>query len=284
MADSYAWIFIVGIIVFFLIIVVLLCFTKASGSQLFSSISTNDPELGTEFVETPAMLETLSEDARLSYERAKGNYLSFYNCSGEKFGEQSHLGRILSTEYGLQLRTAGVTWLHWPNGDNLSGYVKRITRKATSDTRNAQCTFWVHSEFVADCIFLFPLIAWQTAYPPESVPTDITLSQYLTIQEKGVAAFEFEADMAETNAFIQGRTEIQFFRDECCVQTNLPFPKNQDVYYFEAKMYEKPISTTVAVGVGTKPFPNWRMPGRAKFFMSLFSLLFTPQTRSQPPV
>jgi hypothetical protein len=89
------------------------------------------------------------------------------------------------------------------------------------------------------------------------------LSQYLTIQEKGVAAFEFEADMAETNAFISGRTEIQFFRDECCVQTNLPFPKNQDVYYFEAKMYEKPISTTVAVGVGTKPFPNWRMPGRS---------------------
>jgi hypothetical protein len=77
MADSYAWIFIVGIIVFFLIIVVLLCFTRASGSQLFSSIATNDPELGTEFVETPAMLETLSEDARLSYERAKGNYCYF---------------------------------------------------------------------------------------------------------------------------------------------------------------------------------------------------------------
>jgi hypothetical protein len=72
MPDSYAWIFIVGIIVFFLIIVVLLCFTKASGNQLFTSISANDPELGTEFVETPAMLETLSEDARLSYERAKG--------------------------------------------------------------------------------------------------------------------------------------------------------------------------------------------------------------------
>jgi hypothetical protein len=75
MGDSYAWIFIVGIVVFFLIIVVLLCFTRASGSQLFSSISANDPELGTEFVETPAMLETLSEDARLSYERAKGNFI-----------------------------------------------------------------------------------------------------------------------------------------------------------------------------------------------------------------
>ncbi|KAM3582001.1 Protein ssh4 [Umbelopsis sp. WA50703] len=184
MADSYAWIFIVGIVVFFLIIVILLCFTRASGSQLFSSISANDPELGTEFVETPAMLETLSEDARLSYERAK---------------------------------------------------------------------------------------AWQTAYPPESVATEITLSQYLTIQEKGVAAFEFEADMAETNAFIQGRTEIQFFSGECCVQTNLPFPKNQDVYYFEAKMYEKPISTTVAVGVSTKPFPNWRMPGWNKHSVGYFS-------------
>lgn len=182
------------------------------------------------------------------------------------------------------MRIAGVTWLLWTNGDTFSIDVKSIIHKATSDTQNAQSTFFLHSELVADCNFFFPPIAWQTAYPPESVPTDITLSQYLTIQEKGVAAFEFEADMAETNAFIQGRTEIQFFRDECCVQTNLPFPKNQDVYYFEAKMYEKPISTTVAVGVSTKPYPNWRMPGKSKIFMSLFSLLFIPHTRSQPPV
>jgi hypothetical protein len=135
-----------------------------------------------------------------------------------------------------------------------------------SSTPIAHCFFTISNSLLTFISFLFSPIAWQTAYPPESVPTDITLSQYLTIQEKGVAAFEFDADMAEIMAFVSGRTEIQFFSGECCVQTNLPFPKNQDVYYFEAKMYEKPISTTVAVGVATKPFPNWRMPGRSTSF------------------
>lgn len=104
------------------------------------------------------------------------------------------------------------------------------------------------------------MLAFQTRHPPESIPTDITLSQYVSIQEKGVAAFEFEWDM-ETTSFVSARTEIQFFSGECCVQTNLPLPRNQEVYYWEAKMFEKPTSTIVSVGVATKPYPYWRLPG-----------------------
>lgn len=52
---------------------------------------------------------------------------------------------------------------------------------------------------------------------------------------------------------------------ENCVQTNLPLPRNQEVYYWEAKMYDKPESTLVSVGVATKPYPSWRLPGLAIF-------------------
>lgn len=89
------------------------------------------------------------------------------------------------------------------------------------------------------------------------------MSQYVSIQEKGVAAFEFEWDM-ETQSFVSARTEIQFVSGESCVQTNLPLPRNQEVYYWEAKMFEKPTTTTVSVGVATKPYPYWRLPGNYK--------------------
>lgn len=72
MDSNYTWIFIVGIVVFFFVIIVLLCFTKATGERLFLG-GADDPELVAEIVETPALLASLSEDARLSYERAKGN-------------------------------------------------------------------------------------------------------------------------------------------------------------------------------------------------------------------
>ncbi|CAO3656984.1 unnamed protein product [Mucor hiemalis] len=179
--SNYTWILLVGVVVFLFVIVVLLCFTKASGERLF--YSGEDSLFEETIVETPALMATLSEDARLSYEQAK---------------------------------------------------------------------------------------SFQQRHPPESVPTDITLSQYVSIQEKGVAAFEFEWDM-ETQSFVSGRTEIQFYSGECCVQTNLPLPRNQEVYYWEAKMFEKPTTTTVSVGVATKPYPYWRLPGWNRHSVGYFS-------------
>ncbi|KAI7903940.1 concanavalin A-like lectin/glucanase domain-containing protein, partial [Cokeromyces recurvatus] len=111
---------------------------------------------------------------------------------------------------------------------------------------------------------------FQHRHPPESIPTDITLSQYVSIQEKGVSAFEFEWDI-ETQTLVSARTEIQFLDGECCVQTNLPLPRNQEVYYWEAKMFEKPPTTIVSVGVATKPYPCWRLPGWNKHSIGYFS-------------
>lgn len=106
---------------------------------------------------------------------------------------------------------------------------------------------------------------YQLQYPPNSLPTDITLSQFLSIQEKGVSAWCFEPDYETVNSLlVHARTEITFLPDPAsssCVQSNLPLPKLNEVYYWEVKMFDLPLSTTVSVGLATKPYPPFRLPG-----------------------
>ncbi|KAL5534328.1 hypothetical protein ACEPAG_790 [Sanghuangporus baumii] len=116
---------------------------------------------------------------------------------------------------------------------------------------------------------------FQTQYPPNSLPTDITLSQFLSIQEKGVSAWSFEPDY-ETNAsiLVHSRTELTFLPDPFCsssVQSNLPLPKLNEVYYWEIKMFDLPESTSVAIGLATKPYPSFRLPGHSRFSVAYHS-------------
>ncbi len=103
--------------------------------------------------------------------------------------------------------------------------------------------------------------AFIQANPPETVQTDISLSQFLAIQEKGVSAWEFEPELEIANCFVEARTEIEFFDSECSVQSNLPVPKQNEVYYWEAKIYDKPDSSFISIGMTTKPYPLFRLPG-----------------------
>lgn len=105
--------------------------------------------------------------------------------------------------------------------------------------------------------------------------TDISLSQFLAIQEKGVSAWEFQPELEIANCFVEARTEIEFFDSECSVQTNLPLPKQNEVYYWEAKIYDKPESTTIGIGLTTKPYPLFRMPGMT-FFGVISSVFAVP--------
>ncbi|KAL4975665.1 concanavalin A-like lectin/glucanase domain-containing protein [Aspergillus desertorum] len=106
--------------------------------------------------------------------------------------------------------------------------------------------------------------AFVEANPPESAQTDISLSQFLAIQEKGVSAWEFQPELEIANCFVEGRTEIEFYDSICSVQTNLPVPKQNDVYYWEAKIYDKPETTLISIGMSTKPYPLFRLPGYHK--------------------
>lgn len=103
------------------------------------------------------------------------------------------------------------------------------------------------------------------AHPP--ISGELTLSQNLAIQEKGVGAFEFHKDQMLTNSdlLIVNKTELNFFKPlECSAISNLPIPLKNEVYYFECKMYllEEPGDTLVSVGLLTKPYPWFRLPGR----------------------
>ena len=109
--------------------------------------------------------------------------------------------------------------------------------------------------------------AFIQANPPETMQTDISLSQFLAIQEKGVSAWEFEPELEIANCFVEGRTEIEFFDSECSVQSNLPVPKQNEVYYWEAKIYDKPESTLISIGMTTKPYPLFRLPGKLEYEM-----------------
>ncbi|EXF74639.1 ssh-4 [Colletotrichum fioriniae PJ7] len=113
--------------------------------------------------------------------------------------------------------------------------------------------------------------AFIQANPPESVQTDISLSQYLAIQEKGVSAWEFEPELEIANCFVEGRTEIEFFDSECTVMSNLPVPKQNEVYYWEAKIYDKPENTLLSIGMATKPYPLFRLPGFHKHSVAYLS-------------
>lgn len=123
---------------------------------------------------------------------------------------------------------------------------------------------------------------WQSQYPPASVPTDITLSQFLSIQEKGVSAWAFEPDYEDNlSLYVQSRTEITFLSDGPgmaaregggnSVMANLPLPKLNEVYYWEVKMYDKPAATEVAIGLATKPYPSFRLPGWNRHSVAYFA-------------
>lgn len=55
------------------------------------------------------------------------------------------------------------------------------------------------------------------------------------------------------------------------VMANLPLPKLNEVYYWECKMYEKPANTEVAIGLATKPYPSFRLPGWNKYSVAYFA-------------
>ncbi|KAL8657989.1 MAG: hypothetical protein Q9226_001373 [Calogaya cf. arnoldii] len=114
--------------------------------------------------------------------------------------------------------------------------------------------------------------AFIQANPPETMQTDISLSQFLAIQEKGVSAWEFEPELEIANCFVEARTEIEFFDSECSVQSNLPIPKQNEVYYWESKIYDKPESSLISIGLTTKPYPVFCLPGLFRHSLAYTSL------------
>ena len=97
-----------------------------------------------------------------------------------------------------------------------------------------------------------------------------------------MSAWAFEPDYEDNlSLYVEQRTEITFLTDGPgmaaregggnSVMANLPLPKLNEVYYWECKMYEKPPNTEVAIGLATKPYPSFRLPGWCKHSVAYFA-------------
>ncbi|MBW0521443.1 hypothetical protein O181_061158 [Austropuccinia psidii MF-1] len=161
--------------------------------------------------------------------------------------------------------------LSLPDDDQIQGGIKGLESRWL-DT----CTELIRSGYLRAKLY-------QIHYPPNSLPTDITLSQFLSIQEKGVSAWAFEPDYDYNPSLpilVQSRTEITFLdgvdmsEEEgggVSIQSNLPLPKLNEVYYFECKIYEKPEGSEIGIGLATKPYPSFRLPGWNRLSIGYFS-------------
>ncbi|KAG6024332.1 Rsp5p-dependent ubiquitination, sorting of cargo proteins at the multivesicular body [Claviceps citrina] len=182
----------------------------------------------------------------------------------------------LVSSFGSVVLIALVVFIFWASGCAGSGRIilDRLGRPGEYDDEQAFAREEADALETMDGMTRTEYLrakAFVTANPPESLPTDISLSQYLAIQEKGVSAWEFEPELEVANCFVEARTEIEFFDSECTVMSNLPIPKQNDVYYWEAKIYEKPDNTLLSIGMATKPYPLFRLPGYHKYSVAYFS-------------
>lgn len=73
---------------------------------------------------------------------------------------------------------------------------------------------------------------------------------------------------------VHARTELTFLPDPLSatsVQSNLPLPKLNEVYYWEVKMFDLPETTSVAIGLATKPYPVFSLPGMNRYSIAYHS-------------
>lgn len=73
---------------------------------------------------------------------------------------------------------------------------------------------------------------------------------------------------------VHARTELTFLPDPlsaCTVQSNLPLPKSNEVYYWEVKLFDLPPTTNVSIGLTTKPYPPFRLPGHSRYSIAYHS-------------
>ncbi|KAG8922469.1 Rsp5p-dependent ubiquitination, sorting of cargo proteins at the multivesicular body [Tulasnella sp. 417] len=158
-----------------------------------------------------------------------------------------------------------------------SRWLESVSELERTTYRRAQSTLLISLHLASPRLLttFIPNAAFQTQYPPNSLPTDITLSQFLSIQEKGVSAWSFDPDYESSpNVLVHARTELTFLPDPSSassVQSNLPLPKLNEVYYWEVKMFDLPPGTNVSIGLATKPYPSFRLPGHARHSVAYHS-------------
>ncbi|KAG0749215.1 hypothetical protein G6F57_005611 [Rhizopus arrhizus] len=118
--------------------------------------------------------------------------------------------------------------------------------------------------------------SWQQKYPPNTTEV-INVKNDPIIIAKGVMAWKFmEEDTTqdseyESNAAIMDDSyTVVFCQGQGSIMTNLPVPL-QELSYWEIKILQLHKEDKVAIGLATKPYPRWRLPGWHKHSIAYHS-------------
>ncbi|KAG1319146.1 hypothetical protein G6F62_011989 [Rhizopus arrhizus] len=118
--------------------------------------------------------------------------------------------------------------------------------------------------------------SWQQKYPP-NITEVINVKNDPIIIAKGVMAWKFmEEDTTqdseyESNAAIMDDSyTVVFCQGQGSIMTNLPVPL-QELSYWEIKILQLHKEDKVAIGLATKPYPRWRLPGWHKHSIAYHS-------------
>ena len=83
-----------------------------------------------------------------------------------------------------------------------------------------------------------------------------------------------QVQFRQTPYVVEELTDIRFLTSQMSsALTNMPLPyksRKNDTVYFETKLYElNPQTTTIAIGLATKPYPNFQLPGMSPYSVAV---------------
>ncbi|KAI9140088.1 hypothetical protein BKA69DRAFT_585460 [Paraphysoderma sedebokerense] len=114
---------------------------------------------------------------------------------------------------------------------------------------------------------------FETASPPGSVDTRLPPQIKDMIRQRGPSMWQVK-DAKKSAIQLSDPLNIKFMGGINCVNSNYPVPNGvsgNGVYYYEIKVMEKEGVHYVALGLSTVPYPDFRLPGWAKFSIGYHS-------------
>lgn len=116
---------------------------------------------------------------------------------------------------------------------------------------------------------------FQQDHEPETNPIGSTLTteERDFILDRGIQAYVFQQENVSSlsssmpSVIIEDKLDVRFTSmDPNSAILNYPLPTHDnDTVYFEVKLFELPEGSHVSIGVATKPYPGFRLPGYNKY-------------------
>lgn len=116
---------------------------------------------------------------------------------------------------------------------------------------------------------------FQEENPPQTNPIGSSLSEEEQeyILDRGIQGYHFQQESVSSlsssmpSVIIEDKLDVRFTsNDPNSAILNYPLPMHDnDTVYFEVKLFEFPEGSHLSIGVATKPYPGFRLPGYNKY-------------------